>query len=194
MKIQQGGSLFQSSHSDIPIKQSASQLITAGARREKQIPRHETRSVWWFPALMGKKTKQCCTSFCFCLSCSSYLPEYVNVVKKKQGISKEVSWRGRAVANLFDCHQSLQEVSHEPSGNGGQRSQTPGVLSEESKEAQIYFLLHSDQLPFIFFFFFFLLQKLIVEVNSVKMLNTSRRLKRTQCKKVSDECKQKTHT
>lgn len=83
------GSLFQSSHNDIPIKQSRSQLITGVACRGKQIPRHERGSVRQYPVL---RKKHCSASVCFRPACSSYLPENVDGMKE-QGRSTEMSSR-----------------------------------------------------------------------------------------------------
>lgn len=54
--------MFHSSHNNIPIKQSQSQLITGVACGGKQIPRHESGSVEQYPAL---RKKHCSVSVCF---------------------------------------------------------------------------------------------------------------------------------
>ena len=88
-KNKERGILFQSDYNDIPIKQSESQLITGVACWGKQIPRHETGSVWKYPAL---RKKHCSASVCFRLTCSSYLPENKDD-KKEQGGCADVKSR-----------------------------------------------------------------------------------------------------
>lgn len=143
------GSLFHSSHNDIPIKQSQSQLITGMACTGKQIPRHETGSVERYPALR-KKTLQ---RFRLFLPAVFHLPslfsEKMCMIRNREG-----GWRNeeqeRAVANLFDCQLSIQEVSNGPCGSQGQRSQTPGVLLNNGEGTRVQNLCKTKQI-FIFF-------------------------------------------
>lgn len=99
-KSTEWGDLFHS-HSDIPIKQAQSQLITGVACRGKQIPRHETVCVQQHPALREKHSS---ASVCFCPACSSYLPESVDDVEE-QGTSIEMrSGRGQQLICLIAHH------------------------------------------------------------------------------------------
>lgn len=121
------GSLFHSSHNDIPIKQSQSQLITGVARRGKQITRHETGSVQQYPALRKKHSS---ASACFCppvFQIHSLFSKKVDAEKEQRAVHRTEE-QERVVVNLFDCQPSIQEVSNGPCGSQGQRSQNPGVL------------------------------------------------------------------
>lgn len=117
LKTKSGGSLFQSGHNDIPIKQSRSQLITGVACGGKQIPRHERGSARRHPAL---RKKHCGASVCFRPACSSYLPEKVDGMKER-GRSREMRRRG---GQKLVYMIALQEVCR---GSRGQGSRAPGV-------------------------------------------------------------------